>query len=313
MSCNSRVSVRNDRAPSESISRREILKYSLAAGATALLANGRLVSAALAAAQEQSPLEKLGWKIACQLYTFRRFSFYEAIEKIAALGIRLVEPAFFLRLDANQPGLVTSEKLSAEKRQEMKSRMAALGISMPNFYADLRGEAEGARQVFAFAREMGVETLVSEPPPEAFAMLDELCQEFSINLAVHNHPKGPNSRYWHPENVLVVCKGRSSRIGACCDTGHWVRSGLDPVECLKMMEGRIITFHLKDVAEWGKPEARDVPLGTGKANYEAVLKELHRQGFRGVMSIEYEHDSPELEKDVAACLAFVQKVAATLV
>jgi sugar phosphate isomerase/epimerase len=43
--------------------------------------------------------------------------------------------------------------------------------------------------------------------------------------------------------------GRGKRIGACCDTGHWVRSGLHPVECLKKLEGRILGFHLKDVAQ----------------------------------------------------------------
>ena len=112
--------------------------------------------------------------------------------------------------------------------------------------------------------------------------------------------------------MAAVCKGRSKRIGGCCDTGHWVRSGLKPVECLKKMEGRIVTFHLKDVGEWGKPEARDVPLGQGKADYAAVLKELKRQKFQGVMTIEYEHESPQLMEDVAQCLAFVEKTSAQL-
>jgi len=113
--------------------------------------------------------------------------------------------------------------------------------------------------------------------------------------------------------VLKAIGNRGKRIGACVDTGHWVRSGLKCVECVKKMEGRIITLHLKDVGEWGKPEARDVPLGTGLADYAAVLKELHRQGFRGVMGIEYEHDSPQLQEDVAACIAFVEKTAGQLV
>ena len=52
-----------------------------------------------------------------------------------------------------------------------------------------------------------------------------------------------------------------------------------------------------------------MPLGEGKADYAAVLKELKRQGYRGVMTIEYEHDSPELMDDVAKCVAFVEKTA----
>jgi L-ribulose-5-phosphate 3-epimerase UlaE len=78
------------------------------------------------------------------------------------------------------------------------------------------------------------------------------------------------------------------------------------------MEGRIISFHLKDVGQWGKPEARDVPLGTGLADYTAVLHELHRQAYKGVLSIEYEHQSPQLIDEVAQCIAFVEKTAATL-
>ena len=71
-------------------------------------------------------------------------------------------------------------------------------------------------------------------------------------------------------------------------------------------------MHLKDVIEAGKPEARDVPLGTGKGNYTAVLKELRAQKFRGVMTIEYEHLSDRLVQDVAACAKFVEDFAVSV-
>jgi sugar phosphate isomerase/epimerase len=140
-------------------------------------------------------------------------------------------------------------------------------------------------------------------------MIERLCDEYRINLAIHNHPKSPQSMYWSPENVLAACKGRGKRIGVCCDTGHWVRSGLDPVACLKQLEGRLLGLHLKDVAEKGKPESRDVPLGNGVANVAAILRELERQVFRGVAVIEYEHDSNALMADVAKCVAFIEKTA----
>lgn len=255
---------------------------------------------------------KLGWELCAQLYTFRRFPFYEALEKIAALGFRHVEPCFFLLLDAARPGLKTGESLPADARKELRERLAGRGIAMTSFYSDLGDDPARSRKIFDFAKEMGSRTIVCEPPPDAFDAIEKLAEEYGIGVAVHNHPRGPGSRYWSPDEVLKVVKGRGKRIGACCDTGHWVRSGLDPVECLKKMEGRIITLHLKDVAEWGKPEARDVPLGTGKGRYEDVLGELHRQGFKGVAAIEYEHDSEKLVEEVAACLAFVESTARKL-
>lgn len=254
----------------------------------------------------------LGWKVGVQLYTYRRFSFYEALDKIAALGVRHLEPCFFLKLDKKRPKLKTSETLSAEVRGELKAKLKERGMALTNFYAQLGADADQAKRIFEFSREMGAETIVAEPPAEAFDMIEKLCEEYGINLAVHNHPESPKSKYWKPENVLAVCKGRGKRIGGCCDTGHWLRSGLDPIECLKKMEGRILGFHLKDIAEKGNRKSRDMPLGEGVGGYKAVLEELHRQGYRGSTIVEYEHDSPKLQEDVAKCLAFVEKTAQAL-
>ncbi len=296
------------------IDRRRFLKRTAAtaAGVSLSVWNARAFSAIDPAPARTPHCARLGWQLCGQLYTFRSMAFYDAIEKIDQLGLKHLEPCFFLRLDASRPELTTSEALTDELRQELKQKLAGRNMKMTNYYANLGADEAAARKTFQFAREMGTETIIAEPPAEAFDMIEGLCNEFEINLAVHNHPQSPQSKYWRPENVLQVCEGRSKRIGACCDTGHWVRSGMKPVECLKKMEGRIISLHLKDVGEWGKPEARDVPLGSGLADYAAVLKELHRQGFQGVMAIEYEHQSPQLMDEVRACIDFVEKTAATL-
>jgi sugar phosphate isomerase/epimerase len=255
--------------------------------------------------------EKLGWRLSCGLYTFRDRSFYEAIDVIAGLGILRVEPAFFLPLSKEQPDLKTSEALTPAQRREMKKRLEDRGMQMTSYYAPLEADTTAFRKVFDFAREMGVETLVAEPPTEVFETLDKLCNEYKISVAVHNHAQAAGSRYWRPENVLKVSEGRSKLIGGCPDTGHYVRTGLDPSECLKKLEGRIITVHLKDVAESGKVEARDVPLGQGKANYTQVLQTLRTLKFRGLVTIEYEHLSPQLVQDVAQCVKFVEDFAAS--
>ena len=60
---------------------------------------------------------------------------------------------------------------------------------------------------------------------------------------------------WDPNYVLSVVKDRDARIGSCADTGHWVRSGLKPVDCLRILKGRIISSHLKDLNEMGPERA----------------------------------------------------------
>jgi sugar phosphate isomerase/epimerase len=293
--------------------RRDFLKTTGAAFAA--LALPRLGTSLLAAEARKEAFpnaRKLGWSLCAQLYTFRRFPFYEALDMIAKLGFEHVEPCFFLPLAKDKPDLKTNEDLPPDARKELQKRLADKGVKMTNFYADFGKDVAAYRKKFDFAKEMGVQTFVSEPPLDVYDAIEKLCDEFKINLSVHHHAKGTGSLYWDPQSILDVTKGRGKRIGACCDTGHWVRSGLDPTVCLKRLEGRIITVHLKDVEEWGKPESRDVPLGTGKANYVAVLAELYRQKFQGVAAVEYEHDSEKLLDDVAACTRFVEEAAGKL-
>ena len=119
--------------------------------------------------------EKIGWRLACQLYTFRDRSFYEALDAISSLGIRNVEPCFFLPLDKKRLDLMTSEALPPDVGREMKARLKDYGIRMLHYYAPIDGNTGNFRKIFDFAKEMGVKTLVAEPPAEVFEKLDELC------------------------------------------------------------------------------------------------------------------------------------------
>ncbi|UJH90148.1 sugar phosphate isomerase/epimerase [Antarcticibacterium sp. 1MA-6-2] len=117
-------------------------------------------------------------------------------------------------------------------------------------------------------------------------------------MALHNHPEP--STYWNPDTVLEAVKGREN-IKACADVGHWIRSGMNPVENLKKLEGHIASLHFKDLNEKTK-EAHDVPWGTGISDVDSLVEELKRQGFEGVISVEYEHNwdtsLPEIEQSV---------------
>ena len=124
----------------DTMNRRNFLKTSLCAGASLSLA-GRLIGAE--PVKSSSPTaRKLGWTLCCQLYTFRSMSFYEALEKIAALGFECVEPAFFLSLSKEKPDLKTNEQLPAEARKELKKRLEDFGIKMTNFYGDLKNDKD---------------------------------------------------------------------------------------------------------------------------------------------------------------------------
>ena len=90
-----------------------------------------------------------------------------------------------------------------------------------------------------------------------------------------------------------------------------MRSGINPLEALKKLEGRIVTFHFKDLNDYGG-SAHDVPWGTGKGDVRALLTEVRRQGLKAVFSIEYEYNWDNSLPDLAACVECFETVAQEL-
>ena len=253
-----------------------------------------------------------GWRLGVQAWSFRKYTFYEAAAKAASIGLGWIE-AYPGQPLARGRKAAFHHAMPADTRREVLDRLDKLGVKLVNYgVVGLPADEKGCRALFDFARAMGIETIVSEPPPDRLDLVEKLCEEYGIGLAIHNHPKP--SLYWHPGKVAAALRGRSPLLGACADTGHWMRSGLDPLEGMRILEGRIRSFHFKDRSAFG-PEAKDihdVPWGTGKGRAAELLAEARRQGFRGTFIIEYEYNWERSLPEIAACAAFFRREAAKL-
>lgn len=264
-----------------------------------------------AQARDDSAAEKLGWHLGVQAWTFRDRTTFEAIDTARRLGLRYIELYPGQRLGSEHGSAKVGIDMPAELQQALLQKLKASGVRLPNFgVVDIDNDEASARKLFGFAKAMGIETLTCEPAPDAWDLAEKLAEEYRIDVACHDHPKP--SRYWNPQTVLDAVQHRSKRLGACADTGHWPRSGLSPVACLDMLQGRILTLHFKDIAPLDKTGV-DRPWGTGAADAKGMLRLLHQQGFRGVISIEYETGTgKELEVNVEKCIAFFDQQAAQL-
>jgi sugar phosphate isomerase/epimerase len=256
----------------------------------------------------QPALDKLGWKLGVQAYTFRKLSLFETIDVISAVGLKYIElyPGQRLSPAVKEPFNHASKP---EQVDAVIKKLTEAGVIAVNYgVVGLPKDETESRKVFEFAKKMGLTTIVSEPPPDAFETIEKLVNEYHVNVAIHDHPKP--SHYWNPEAVLEVCKGRPKSIGACADLGHWYRSGLVPLECLKKLDGRIICSHLKDLNE----KKEDVPVGRGATNTKALLEEIKRQGTEDVVfSIEYEKtEGDELIANVVKCIEYFNAAATEL-
>jgi sugar phosphate isomerase/epimerase len=253
-----------------------------------------------------------GFAIGAQAYTFNRFTVFEAIEKTAQAGGKVIE--FF-------PGQKLSKEdqtawkhgASDETIAKVQAKLKEHGIKAVNYGVVGARDAAEWRQIFEFGKKLGLYAITTEDATK-LDIIEPLVKEFDIRLAIHDHPRRPNNpdyKVWDPHYIVAITKGRDQRIGACADTGHWQSSGMNPVYALRVLKGRVVSSHMKDKTDFGNPgtdgtRTHDVPYGTGVGEIGRCLDELKKQNFEGNISVEYEHNWENNVPDVTKCIEFVR-------
>ncbi|MGN6195532.1 MAG: sugar phosphate isomerase/epimerase family protein [Ginsengibacter sp.] len=234
------------------------------------------------------------WKLGVQMWTFRVFTFAEALDKVDSAGIKYIE-AFW-----GQPlgdGMKDSFgiRMSDASKDKLKQLLKQKGISMIAMGVIEPKTREEWKKAFDLAKEFGLSYITCEPLKNQWDMADSMAGSYGIKLAIHDHPK-PDV-YWSPDSVLAAIKGHPN-IGACADLGHWARNGVNPVDALKKLEGHVYGVHLKDITKFGQTDAPDTVVGKGVIDFAPIFQELKRQHFSGMFSIEHEsnwyHSLPDV-------------------
>ena len=261
------------------LTRRDLLRMSAAAGACALLPR--------AFAQEFG-----GFKMGMESYSVRNFDLDKALAMYKELGIPYAE----IFADKHMPFTADAEKIKG-----YKAKLEAAGVTAWGFWGgSFPKDAEKSRGKFAFAKAMGTKLLVGDPEPDSFDALEALSKEYGVRVAIHNH--GPKTRYDKIADLAKALDGRSENIGTCVDTGHYIRTGEDPVAALKQFGSRVLEVHLKDASA---PTVFNV-LGQGKLDLLGTFRALKAIKFDGCMALEYEEKPENPMDDLKACLAKVR-------
>ncbi|HWN93426.1 MAG TPA: TIM barrel protein [Methylomirabilota bacterium] len=254
-----------------------------------------------------------GFAIGVQAYSFNRYTVFEAIEKTAETGGKVIEfyPGQKLTKEDSTPW---NHNASDEVIAKVQAKLKEHGIKAVNYGVVGGRDAAEWRKIFEFGKKLGLYGITTEDATK-LDIIEPLVKEFDVRLGIHDHPRrknNPNYKVWDPLYILEVTKDRDARIGACADTGHWQSSGLNPVWCLRVLKGRVISSHMKDKTdfgnrEWTGKDEHDVPYGTGVGEIGRCLDELKKQGFEGNISIEYEHNWTASVPDITKCVQFVRE------
>ncbi|MDB6019060.1 MAG: Xylose isomerase domain protein barrel [Pedosphaera sp.] len=266
------------------------------------------LTAALHAAPIPDDCKVGDFVLGSQAWTFNHFTVFEAIEKTALTGGKTIEFFPGQKLSLEQPEIKWDHNASDEIIQKVKDQLAKNHIRAVNYGVVYpKGGAEEWRKIFEFAKKMELYGITTESVQD-LDIIEPLVKEFDIKVGIHEHykrPEDPSYKVWDPNYVLSVVKDRDPRIGACADTGHWATSGFTPLDCVKLLHGRIISVHLKERKAIGT-QLPDCVYGTGVSNIKGILDELKRQGFTGNISIEYENHWDYSVPEVAQCVGFVR-------
>ena len=252
-----------------------------------------------AAEDDLSQVRIKKFPVAIQCWTYRKYTFYEAVAKTKALGLKCVQAFPGQPLSTEDKGVVFSHLMTDPQIEAVRKKLAESGVEVVGYgVVDIgRTEAE-MRKAFEFARKMGIQVIATEPEDADFPVLDKLVKEYDIRIAVHNHPEP--SKYAKPQTVLDRIKGLDERIGSCADPGHWMRGGIRPLDALRMLKGRITDVHIKDRSDFGTDtKVDDVAIGEGKAGLRDILAELTLQDYDGYLTIEYENEAEVLTPEPA--------------
>lgn len=260
------------------------------------------------AERDDSASKKLGIELGMQCWTYNKVTTFEAMERCQKFGVKYLEMFPGQKM---KPGAETKigPGMSDAEIAELQDKAKSCGVKLESFgVSGLPADEAGLRKFFDWGKKVGIANLVTESYPNE--VFDKLTKEYGIKVAVHNHPirkNDANYKVWDPNFVLSIVKDKNPLIGACADTGHWIRSDLKPVDCLKILEGRVIESHFKDLND----KKQDVVYGTGIGDAKGMLVELKRQGFKGVLNIEYERgDLAHLDENIPLCVAAFDKLCA---
>lgn len=243
-----------------------------------------------------------GFPIGVQSYSLRNFELAETVRHIHGLGLHFAE-FYSKHLPLDSSDLRIQETIALLRDSGIQ--LVAHGVN------DFGKDHEANRKIFEFARKAGIRNITANPQPDSFDSLDRLCAEFDIRICIHNH--GPGALYDKISDVVKAVSNRHPNIGACIDTGHFIRSAEDPVQAVRELRGRVFALHVKDEAEQ-RADSHNVVIGKGHLDLVDLFRALREIRFPadGSISLEYEAKPENPIEDMRECLEQARRAIAQL-
>jgi inosose dehydratase len=232
-------------------------------------------------------------------YSYHSLSMDEMIVQLKVLRVAEIEMSRGEFMLMNHP--------TEELFRSARTKLDRAGIRCVSYYTATIKEDQDLDNAVRFARLLGSSNVTGDATGSILNRIDRRFTQEQLTFGIHNHYfKGEKFAYESPEDVLSALAGLSKTVGATADVGHFASCGHDPVDAVRKLGPRLILVHLKDIqAVDGEV---NVLLGTGISKISAVMQELHRQNFAGLVAVEYEKEG-DVNDDMRQDMEFARKLA----
>jgi type 1 glutamine amidotransferase len=207
----------------------------------------------------------LGWQVGIFTNVFPELTFSQSATLADALGLASLggdsSQKVSRRIDQN-----LDFNLSPQGVAFVKQRLNALALKMTTYrVASIPSDQESRQKLFAFAKEMGIETIVTDAMPSSLSQLDELAGKDDVNVAIESRD--------NPKELMSSIHGLSPHIGISANLAQWMENGIRPTDGLATIKDRLMVAELRDRSSLGN-DSHGVRLGTGAADLQKFLYEV---------------------------------------
>ncbi|MFP4192054.1 MAG: ThuA domain-containing protein, partial [Candidatus Hydrogenedentota bacterium] len=197
--------------------------------------------------------EDLGWRVGLDIPGVDR-TLFETIQRAGDAGV-LYMTASNTQLVSGAIDKPFGPGLDRSEREAIRLQLDGAGVRLLGYRLDsLPGSVEETQGAFAFARRMGMETVLAEAPKGTLDLVEDIATTHDMEFALL-----PGNAT--PQALKERMEGRDDLLGVHLDAPAWSESGIDPVEGLMTLGERVTTVRLDDK--------------TG----ENVLRAIHQEGL----------------------------------
>jgi type 1 glutamine amidotransferase/sugar phosphate isomerase/epimerase len=208
----------------------------------------------------------LGWELGISSTVFGPLTFSEAAGLADALGLATIEgdsrQKVSSQIDKNLDFQLQPDGIAA-----VKARLAELRLKMVAYRVESIDESSAAK-LFAFAKELGVQTIITSSVPGSLSTVDKLASDNGVGVAI--------AIDGDPKTVMSAIRNAGPHVGVALDFGNLIEQGIKPVDALALIKDRLMAVRLRDRNVLGL-NGRDVPLGTGVAEAQKFFLEVAKQ------------------------------------